>query len=233
MSLNELGTKRLVLDSPLTLYVDGTNGSDANDGSQSRPFKQIQKAVHAMPPICTYNEGVIVVADGTYPENVNVPNIGTLNFYGGNVGLKNINTACCTVNLFFDSLTFFGDTPGEISGAAVAVLNQGRLRIVTDTFTVSDKYFVFDSEFDGNIFIQTSSAFTANNCHIINHSFAGANIISHLSGVAGAGNSIFYFTNSAFIEAWGEVGPGVADIVYYAANGGRIYMGGQTDAPYY
>lgn len=52
-----------------TLYVDGTNGSDDNSGSQDSPFKTIQKAINS----CNKNGfNVIHIADGTYTENIGI-----------------------------------------------------------------------------------------------------------------------------------------------------------------
>lgn len=56
-----------------SLYV-ATNGSDANNGAQSTPFKTIQKAANVANPGTT-----IYVADGVYSECVTISRSGTVN----------------------------------------------------------------------------------------------------------------------------------------------------------
>ena len=51
------------LQSNYDWYVDATNGSDSNDGSELNPFKTIQKAIS----IAAGGHSIFVV-DGTYPE---------------------------------------------------------------------------------------------------------------------------------------------------------------------
>lgn len=54
---------------PSTIYVDGTNGSNNNDGSAVKPFKTIQKAIDSIPQIVNHDVAIWVTA-GTYSENV-------------------------------------------------------------------------------------------------------------------------------------------------------------------
>jgi hypothetical protein len=71
---------------PMSLYVDAVNGADNNDGSTTKPFKTIQRAVNSIPQIvnhlCTIN-----VAAGTYAEDVTVLN------YTGQITIITANTA--------------------------------------------------------------------------------------------------------------------------------------------
>lgn len=53
----------------LEYWVDGTNGSDSNDGSQEHPFATIDKAVSMIPQIVNHSVN-IYVADGTYYDDV-------------------------------------------------------------------------------------------------------------------------------------------------------------------
>lgn len=55
----------------MTLYVDGTNGSDGNNGSAEKPFKTIQRAVNSVPQVV--NHWVTInIASGNYAEDVTV-----------------------------------------------------------------------------------------------------------------------------------------------------------------
>lgn len=53
----------------LEYWVDGTNGSDDNDGSSGSPFKTIAKAVSLIPRIVNHNV-TINLADGYYSEGI-------------------------------------------------------------------------------------------------------------------------------------------------------------------
>lgn len=53
-----------------TYYIDGTNGSDSNDGSQSRPFATINKALDLIKVYKIQNiyPAIVYIAAGTYDE---------------------------------------------------------------------------------------------------------------------------------------------------------------------
>ena len=53
-----------------TYYIDGTNGSDSNDGSQSRPFSTINKALDLIKAykVQTVYPAIVYIAEGTYDE---------------------------------------------------------------------------------------------------------------------------------------------------------------------
>ena len=55
-----------------TYYVNGSTGNDSNSGTQSSPWKTIQKAANAMT-----GGDTLVVASGTYPERVIVSKSGS------------------------------------------------------------------------------------------------------------------------------------------------------------
>lgn len=53
-----------------TYYIDGTNGSDSNDGSQSRPFATINKALDLIKDykIQNIHPAIVYIAEGIYDE---------------------------------------------------------------------------------------------------------------------------------------------------------------------
>ena len=66
------GVHGLATTQNMTLYVDGTNGDDSNDGlTPQTAFKSIQKAVDSVPKIIRHSV-TIQIADGTYDEEVMV-----------------------------------------------------------------------------------------------------------------------------------------------------------------
>lgn len=64
---------------PHTYYVNPTNGSDSNNGTQANPFKTIQKAVDSS-GFCTMS---IINVTGISTENVTIPNGKTVKIVGG------------------------------------------------------------------------------------------------------------------------------------------------------
>lgn len=65
----------------VTLYVDASTGSDANPGTQQAPFASIQAAVDSLPRDLSGKNITIVIAPGTYEEDVVISG-----FYGAGGG---------------------------------------------------------------------------------------------------------------------------------------------------
>ena len=66
----------------ITVYVDGTNGSDSNDGSSEHPFATIAKAISEV-PAGIMDASLIHVAAGTYAERLEIESkFVTLNLDG-------------------------------------------------------------------------------------------------------------------------------------------------------
>ena len=65
----------------VTLYVNGATGSDTNPGTQEAPFATIQAAVDSLPRDLSGKNVAIVIAPGTYAEDVMIGG-----FYGAGDG---------------------------------------------------------------------------------------------------------------------------------------------------
>jgi len=68
----------------VTIYVDATNGDDANPGTQSQPLKTIGAAVSRITNLIIDINHIVTIqlAPGTYVENVDINNLhGAGNFY--------------------------------------------------------------------------------------------------------------------------------------------------------
>lgn len=68
-----------------TLYVDGVNGNDDNDGSEGAPFATIQAAIDAAPEDGTADE--IIIAPATYTENLDIKHGDTIALCGDGDGV--------------------------------------------------------------------------------------------------------------------------------------------------
>lgn len=91
-----------------TLYVNGTTGSDTNDGSEDAPYKTIQAAVNSLPKYVGAYHAQINIASGTYTENVTVEGFygafdtnGSIRIVGNAtiVGVLTIKECNCSVDI--------------------------------------------------------------------------------------------------------------------------------------
>ena len=65
-----LAGKAPILKSNLTIYVSTTGSDTTGDGSSGKPFRTIQHAIDSIPPVLNGNGVSIIVAAGTYDEDV-------------------------------------------------------------------------------------------------------------------------------------------------------------------
>jgi hypothetical protein len=225
--LNEFQRSRIVLTGNLNLFVDGANGNDANDGSQARPFKTIQRAINNVPPVLASFAVSINVTPGTYPESIVV---------GGKVGgvlyLRSAGTVAISdlvvhngAFLVVDSATSVS-IQGDGTGAGVLVRVGGSLRFAgTGQLIVTGKAYAVLVQDSG---VADINNVTANNC---TNAIYSANCNISVATLAGTGVS------RAFVAAGGKItyvsAPISASTLHTATSGGRIYMGGQTNTPNY
>lgn len=82
------GVHGLATTQDMTLYVDGTNGDDSNDGlTPQTAFRTIQRAIDVLPRFIDHNV-IIQLVDGTYNEDVRI-----IGFNGkGKLFIKGNNT---------------------------------------------------------------------------------------------------------------------------------------------
>ena len=109
-----------------TVYVDGTNGNDSNDGSQAHPFKTIGAAVNAVA-----SGGTVNIAAGTYQEQVIITKPLTLDGAGNTTIIESPAT-----------LTASFSTDSAINGSASPIK-----AVVSD---IGSKVTVENLEINGN-----------------------------------------------------------------------------------
>lgn len=81
------------------LYVDAAAGDDANDGTEERPFRTIQKAVDSLPRFMTGGRAEIHIAAGTYREDISLV---------GFTGSASYNPAVCLLGAGIGQTTIQG-----------------------------------------------------------------------------------------------------------------------------
>ena len=103
------GVHGLATTQNMTLYVDGTNGDDSNDGlTPQTAFRTIQKAVDSVPKILRHPV-TINIADGVYDESVFVcgfrsePSIPGVDFNLEIIGNNDDATAVKLNSIYFES----------------------------------------------------------------------------------------------------------------------------------
>ena len=88
------------LEEDITVYV-ATTGSDTDgEGTSAKPYKTIQRAIAVLPKDLGGFTAIILIADGTYPENVLISG-----FHSGNIYIKpkdrtNVISDSCMVSSF-------------------------------------------------------------------------------------------------------------------------------------
>ncbi len=75
----------------VNLYVNANTGDDDNDGSQTKPFKTISKAVNSIYNRSAYYTATIYIAEGTYSEKVSIPKVIAVTLVGSSTGGTIIN----------------------------------------------------------------------------------------------------------------------------------------------
>ena len=55
-------------------YVDGSSGTDTNDGSRERPFKTVQKGINQIETVYDGTTRELKILSGTYNETLTIKN---------------------------------------------------------------------------------------------------------------------------------------------------------------
>ena len=216
----------------LYIYVSASSGDDGTgDGSESHPYKTIQKAINDIPYNLNGYNGVILVSGGVYNESIDISDIvhGTVtitNRQSENVVINgNLSVSDChCVNITgFETLTI----NGRINIDNVLAFYDGAYNtIVTDTIY--------------------AEALAANNSNVTYSGNLSVKTLSYGNGVSAETGAKIYIENLTVLSGTGtgikadfggQVAYGTA--TNYAstqmatARGGRIYSGAQTSVPKY
>jgi hypothetical protein len=209
----------------MTVYVS-TSGNDASgDGTESYPYRTIQKAINSLPKNLNDKEITINVASGTYSEAVLVSGFygGILRFAFGTVTVKTFSVYDCGVILAGTSLALSanGETYGFYVHRGANVICQLPLTING----ASNGLFVsYGSRFSGR------STVTCNSCTYA----ASASNAAHLYIITlgGSKNNNAIQASSGMVSI-GSIDSAMASTLYVTINGGRIYTGAQSSVPAY
>ncbi len=141
------------------LFVDQTNGNDANTGSQALPFRTLGRAEHMLPA----SGGTLTVLDpGSYNESVTLSVPTTLNTSGGAVSIAHLTLASTSIAksgaIGASTVTV---QPGALAQEGVQVAEAGATVSLADaTFTETvtiDKNLTLQALHDGKPLIHPAS----------------------------------------------------------------------------
>lgn len=222
--VSELESIGFMNDSEM-IYVS-TSGNDASgDGSESHPYKTIQKAIDSVPRKLENRTITINIASGTYSEDVTITG-----FSGAPLRLK-LGTVTVGSLSAFDSCIVIEGTGLTIAANGKTYglhVHRGASLICQIPITVNGSsygvYVGYGSRFTGR------DTVTVNSCtYAVTSTFAAQISISTLTG-ARNNNGI---QASGGIAAIGTIDTTMASTMYLTSSGGRIYTGAQASAPNY
>jgi len=173
----KLGTDPTDPNSPVTVYVDISNDSGVEDGSQEHPWTSIQKAINnsAAPAI-------IMVADGVYEENIVIGKpiaLFSANRYGATIDGGGQDTVVSFRNVSAGRIDWFVITGGDsLAGGGISCVNSpvviSRNRIISNR--TRRAYYDLGG---GGIYLEESNAIIRGNEILRNTSaFLGGGILS-------------------------------------------------------
>ncbi|WP_367569028.1 hypothetical protein [Lacrimispora sp.] len=111
------------LEADVTYYIASSGSDVTGDGTQTKPFKSITKALNTSPKNLNGYTATISIADGTYTEDVYINGFadGHLIINGnvstpGNVIIQSVSSSGIKINLNTCKITVQGISPKNVSG---------------------------------------------------------------------------------------------------------------------
>ncbi|MGG1556231.1 hypothetical protein [Paenibacillus ferrarius] len=202
----------------MTLYVDGTNGADNGDGSYSKPFKTIQKAINSVPQIVNHNVNINVAA-GTYAEDVRCDGFigknGVITITGDTLlstsrSVQSINISNCTVAVVISGFNITTTTGIGLLFVRSAFAQASFINMVGTATSYNGVYTVSSTGFIQNSLISNRSiAIVADQ---------GSKLTSYLN--TGSGNTIVFAPQNSSTIA--QIGIQPTGTTLYSGSGGVL-----------
>ena len=214
--------------SAVSIYVSTTGSNSTGDGTESKPFATITKALSMLPKnLNGYNPSVIV-SSGTYNEVVQISN-----FMGGIIRLRGTGSEATIYGLSIkDSyvettgLTFTLSNTAESSSALY--MEGGRYRCYNDIFITSSNIGI--NVKNGGCLLMTSATVTlSGNSYGI---MAEHGSFVHVGTIAGTAQTVID-AGSGAVVTYGAMSATASAVSLSATDGGRIYTGDQASIPNY
>lgn len=208
-----------------TIHVSTLGNDQTGNGTESKPFKTIQRAIDAAPKDINDRDIIIKIASGSYPEDIKISG-----FYGGSLRFDLETVTVNSISVFSSCVILAGSnlyiaatekTYGIYCHMGANVISQIPIAITGATNGI---YTVFGSRFSGN------RAITVNSCaYAVVSMYASYVYMSNLSGI----QNINGIQAASGIVSITTINAGIATTMYVTSGGGRIYTGSQANIPTY
>lgn len=216
------------LDADKLVYVNGSSGNDTTgDGTSSKPFATIGKAIDSLPRATGKYNTTINIAGGTYNENVVIAGVaGAVRLTGSSgsvvtISSLRVSAAICLVNNI--TLAMSGASIGlrVEDGATFSAVGNVRVSNATSQAVLVEEGSVcsIGGYLDATNVGTGLEARTAGRAYI--GTFDGEQITDGLKALTGG--IIQYNNNTATVTG----------VIHTASGGGRIYKGAQQSVPNY
>ena len=229
-----LDQKAYTLTEDVTVYVNGSSGSDDGDGTESSPYATIQAAIDSIPKCLGGFVATVDIAAGSYSERVRIEG-----FYGGRLVVGQTDRATTTrgISIFSSStvvLQISNITAEGGDGSTLLYIGYGSNVVVNRHITLACEGAVgigvgveqgstlSTGTVSVNVNGSTEAAILAKGGSMVSLNIAGGSSNTGVGLKAEAGSIIAYTTRSMS-----------ATTAQLTVNGGRIYSGAQTAIPNY
>lgn len=209
-----------------TVYVSTTGSNSTGDGSQATPFATINKALSTIPKNLNGFTATIMIASGTYTENVYAAHFGN-----GHLVFSGISGDSVTVNKFEVTNSKFVEVT-EISlniqnGFFHAIASS--IRVATPFTASGAVYGVYATNFSDVLFASTATINNAENYGVVSTSASKI----YIATLAGSGNKMNVACTLGGVCVFGVDSSTTSGAQYFTDTGGRILGGSQIKIPNY
>lgn len=206
----------------LTIYVSTTGNDNTGDGTASRPYATVTKALNSIPKNLNGNVVEINIGAGTYSENAVIRGFnGVLQLYAsGVVTIQSVVVEGCRIYQYGTQVSF----PGGLT------VDHGASWVGQSTLYSSGASLSGVIVKNGSTFVQYNTVTISNKTSAAVDVSSGGRL--YASTIAGSGNSIGMRADSGGTLCYGSASI-AATTQRFTNTGGRIYSGAQTSVPNY
>ena len=208
-----------------TVYVATTGSDSGGNGSQAMPYATITKALSVLPKNLNGFSATVNIAAGIYNENVTIQHFGN-----GNLAFTGAVGAAVTITgMLVDNVKSL-----EINNIALNISNGflhligSNVRVLSPFSASGAQYGVYVSYFSDAVFTNTVTINNTTDNAVISTNCASV----YIQRLTGSGNNVALASTRGAICSYG-INESASAILYYVADGGRIYSGSQYSVPSY
>ncbi len=208
-----------------SIYVSKSGNDSSGDGSESLPFATIQHAIESISKNLNNKEIYIVVASGTYAEDVKISG-----FYGGMLRIHFNNATINSLTINDTNVTLAGTnlTIAKTTSLTSVYINNGANVICQVPITITGGLAGLQVN-NGSRFIATQDVTINTTLYAVLSENAS---IVYIYNLKGSGSETGVLADSSFVIL-NSIAANIANTQYATESGGRIYTGSQAGVPNY